>query len=95
MHKYKPLTLTQEAIDEIRAKTDKIINVETAYKWAGRAVASYLEFNRTEGVEWLFRAEDYRHEAIEHAALVGDGGELLKMLEEQIEPYRPDYCKNL
>jgi hypothetical protein len=86
---YKPFTVPPEVVDEVLHKTDRTINIETAYKWAARAVVAYIQFTKTESFEWLLRAEDYRHEALEHAALVGDNGVLTGMLEAQIDAYRP------
>ena len=95
MPRYTPLVVTQDAYNEILTKTDKTINIETAYKWAGRAVAAFDQYRKTGTLEWVLRGEDYRHEALEHASLVGDGGELLAMLEKQIDIYRPAYSSEL
>lgn len=56
---------TLDAFSELRSKTLKQIQVETAYKWAGRACAAALMGLHDD-------AEEYAHEAIEHAALSGD-----------------------
>lgn len=88
---YPPFRVEQATVDEVLHKTDSQINVETAYKWAARSVVAYVQFTKTEGIEWLLRAEDYRHEALEHAALVGDGGELTRLLEASMDAYRPAY----
>lgn len=54
-----------EAVAELRKKTLHQIQVETAVKWAGRACgASLLGLPED--------AEEYAHEAIEHAALSGN-----------------------
>jgi hypothetical protein len=88
---YPPLRVDVATRDEVLAKSDRQINVETAYKWAARAVVSFSEFARTKSLEWLLRAEDYRHEALEHAALVGDDGELTSHLERAMGEVRPAY----
>lgn len=54
-----------DAVAELRKKSLHDIQVETAVKWAGRACgASLLGLPED--------AEEYAHEAIEHAALSGD-----------------------
>lgn len=59
----------QKAIDdglkELSGKTLSQVQVETAVKWAGRACAAAL-------MGLADDAEEYAHEAIEHAALSGD-----------------------
>lgn len=59
---------------EVARKSDAAIELETALKWAGRAVACRERYARTGRAAWLLRARDYAHEALEHAALVGDYG---------------------
>ena len=68
-----------EAREEIRGKSHEDIQVDTALKWAARAYASYeialsadLKIDQT---GWLQVAEDYRHESLEHAALI-EGNQL-------------------
>ena len=53
-----------EALGELQDMTLKQIQVETAYKWAGRALAAA---NLGLGHD----AIEYAHEALEHAALSG------------------------
>jgi hypothetical protein len=55
----------REALVELRGKTLHQVQVETAYKWAGRACAASMMGQHDD-------AEEYAHEAIEHAALSGD-----------------------
>ena len=54
-----------DALVELRKKTLRQIQVETAYKWSGRACAAAM-------LGRMDDAEEYAHEAIEHAALSGD-----------------------
>lgn len=62
-----------EAIPEIMSKSLATIQVETALKWGGRALAARaLRLTEADITE-------YAHEAIEHAALSGDDN-LLRML---------------
>lgn len=56
-----------EAVAELRKKSLHQIQVETAVKWAGRACAAARLGLHDD-------AEEYAHEAIEHAALSGDDG---------------------
>jgi hypothetical protein len=48
------------------------IQKETAITWAARAVASLRLYHETRQPKWYSDAEEYYHEAIEHAALSGD-----------------------
>ena len=77
MSKWIKADLTvEEAKKEVKEKTTEEINKETAFKWASRAIAC-LEFSKeavdeAEKKEWVARADDFSHEALEHSALVGD-----------------------
>lgn len=74
-------SIYKKAVAEVVAKTEEQIERETAEKWAACAVACYRQaskavkkasgMNRASG-EWLLRAEDYRHEALEHGSLAED-----------------------
>lgn len=70
------------ALDEVTSKSDPVIERETSAKWASRAVACYCKFAETGDAEWLMRAEDYKHEALEHAAMCEDGGATVAEAEE-------------
>jgi len=54
-----------DGLAELRKKSLRQIQVETAYKWSGRACAAAMMGRMDD-------AEEYAHEAIEHAALSGD-----------------------
>ena len=54
-----------DGLEELQKKTLRQIQVDTAYKWSGRACAAALMGRMDD-------AEEYAHEAIEHAALSGD-----------------------
>lgn len=59
------------AIEELQSKSLEDIEIETAYKWASRAIAAWR----------LGKIEDavtYHHEALEHASLIDDDFETLK-----------------
>ena len=55
----------QESLGELQQKSLKAVQIETAYRWAGRALAAaQLGLPATD-------VHEYAHEAIEHAALSG------------------------
>jgi len=66
----------EQARQELMEKSYQDIQQETAYKWAGRAYAAYEVVFRvdssSEQIGWFHVAEEYRHEALEHASLVED-----------------------
>ena len=86
-----PLNL-QKAKDELKDKSYLEIQKQTAWTWASRAAASYdlaiEEKDLCRKVAIFQVAEEYHHEAIEHAALYKDGGELLGKVDKELEPYR-------
>lgn len=57
---------TQEALQELSQKGIKQIQVETAVKWCGRALAARMMGLPERDVT------EFAHEAVEHAALAGD-----------------------
>jgi hypothetical protein len=66
----------REARAELRDKTKRKIEIETAWKWASRAVAAYERFvaektTAARKLKWLVQATDYEHEAKEHSAEAG------------------------
>lgn len=74
---------------EVLSKSEADIERETALKWASRALACYALFEETRAPKWLLRAEDYRHEALEHAATAGDGGRLVGQVQSRLDEVRP------
>jgi hypothetical protein len=67
----------KEAIEELKAKTLRDIQVETAKKWAHRAWAARamtLAAPTKDKLKWVHDATEYEHEALEHAALSGYTG---------------------
>lgn len=70
-----------KALEEVQGKTTEEINRDTAYTWGSRAVACFelaaKATNEKEKDDLVARAADFRHEALEHAALVEDGGKLV------------------
>jgi hypothetical protein len=65
-------TATLNAIGELRSSSITAIQWSTAVTWAGRAIASFQLFEEAGDLSRLLDAEDYMHEALEHAALTGD-----------------------
>ena len=57
---------TEEAITELQEKGMKQIQVETAAKWCGRALAARMLGLSERDVT------EFAHEAVEHTALSGD-----------------------
>jgi len=60
------------------------IQKETAITWAARAVACLVLYRETHEPKWFSDAEEYYHEAVEHAALSGDD-ELLNAIRVAVE----------
>lgn len=67
-----------EARREITQKSRSQIEEETAFKWAARAVAAYLQSRSVTDPRWLRDAQTYGDEALEHAALADESGEVLR-----------------
>jgi len=63
--------LVAEAELELSTKSCETMELETAMRWAARAMARYIAFRKTGDVQHLLHAEDHRHEALEHGAMVG------------------------
>jgi hypothetical protein len=76
-----PHALILESAAELQAKSEQDIELETAIRWGARAIAAYEMGNFLSG-------EDYFHEALEHAALVGDLGESVGRIQQQVDPVR-------
>jgi hypothetical protein len=80
------------AVQDMLTKSEEDIQKEAGNTWAARACACYLlagkAYSPKERLRWLLRAEDNRHEAIEHSALVEDGGVFTNAIQKEIEPYR-------
>lgn len=78
----------QAALEEVRNKTAAEIEEETAYKWAARAIACYRYYAQTLATSWLIKADNFEHEAIEHAAFVRDNGVTLGIIENVLDSER-------
>jgi hypothetical protein len=77
------------ALEEVREKEEIEIEVETAFKWASRSCACYQLYDETNEVKWLLSAASYENEALEHAAMAKDNASTLKVIEAEIEKYKP------
>lgn len=80
----------QEALEELKNKNLNDIQIETAYKWASRAAASYQNCLESEGLKKMacfVIGEEYFHEAVEHAALV-EGQDLLSQIKKELVSYQ-------
>ena len=84
-------------LDIKKAKKDLLekgytqLAVITAWTWASRAAAmfEFIDEHQNPTVGMLLTAEDFYHEALEHAAVVEPGGpELLKQVIDTLKPYR-------
>ena len=75
----------KETYREVSQKSDATIERETSRKWLARAIACYQKFDRTGKNKWLIRAESYRQEALEHAALIGDCGKTVCAVEKALK----------
>ncbi len=82
----------EEALQEMKEKSYRQVQSETAIKWAGRAGAAFqsvLEVPHHEKLIYWSLGEEYEHEAIEHAALVEDEtGLFVKEIQLAIKPYQ-------
>lgn len=84
MARFREAVDIEAAATEVNAKSVKELELETAEKWASRAIACYNKYRETQDIAWRLRAEDYHHEALEHAALVKDGGSTVARLGSEI-----------
>lgn len=78
----------EKAREEILSKTNDQINEETAWTWASRAAAAFVLSKTSETErqreEFRLRGVDLLHEALEHAALVGDDASFLQTIIDSI-----------
>ena len=75
---------TLSALREVTRKSEAQIERETALKWAARAEACFSRAAKTNNQAWRQRGLSYYHEALEHAALVHDGGVLVGVLDRRL-----------
>ncbi|MEA3189864.1 MAG: hypothetical protein QOD77_446 [Thermoplasmata archaeon] len=82
----------QKARDELAGKSMVEIERATALTWGSRAAASFQCSLEARSVHERFRCfyegENYRQEALEHAAMTEDRGELVGVMHDEIEAIR-------
>jgi hypothetical protein len=82
----------EEAEKELAKTPYHEIQKSTAWKWAGRAAATFNAVEEEKDplgkVKRYHLAEEFRHEAIEHAALYEDNGKLVAKVEKELDSYR-------
>ena len=88
----QPLVDVPAALKEITTTTLDGIQVETASKWAARALAYYSlalrSPNRGEMTQYLCMGDTCREEALEHAAQTQTGPQLVDRLRKQMDADR-------
>jgi len=82
--RYSLQPYVERANAELRGKSLKDVQRETALVWCGRAVSTAMRLNTDPAC--FQDAVEYGHEAIEHAALSGDD-ELLRFVRGHIGIY--------
>lgn len=80
----------KDAVKELEDKSYNDIQIETAEKWASRAVAAYKQVRMgaelKEKLAWMLLGDEYAHEAIEHASLVVNDYSLVKEVYDLVKP---------
>lgn len=88
-----------KAMKEVQEKSDAEIDKETAHTWTARAIACYKialkQDSEEELCKWNRKGDDFRHEALEHAALAKDGGKTVGELEKAMDEVEEDEVANL
>lgn len=84
------MTLLDDARQELAQWSRQEIETATAYKWAARAVAAYEQLvqapsGHTSAQRWLHDWWHYFDEAVEHAALADDTGDVLRAVRAWIQ----------
>lgn len=84
-----PQRAIHAAASELAAKPHEQIEEDTAWAWAARAIAAYQNFGMSDDPGWLYDCLDYRHEALEHAALADPGGDVLHEVRAWVREHVP------
>lgn len=87
-----------EASKELESKSYGQIQKETAWKWASRAAASYVNCKNAKKDEKLVFwtvAEEFYHEAIEHAALFEGDETLVSTIRKEIHTYQESAAESM
>jgi hypothetical protein len=91
------LKYIEDARQELQEKSMEDIQIETAKKWAARAYVAYeiaVYFgseDRDNAMGWFHVGEEYRHEALEHSALIeveDESNDLLDSIRKLLNPIR-------
>lgn len=94
-----PVLNAEKALEELRTKKMDEIERLTAITWGGRALASYKlaqeQRDMGERFRHFYEGENYRQEALEHASMAEDRGELLRQVHDEIETVRQQAFKGL
>ena len=61
---------------------------KVAATWVRKALRAYARAAKSGCFEALLEAEEHHHEALEHAALCGDEGRTVKLVEQQMSAAR-------
>lgn len=87
-----PRDKVDEAVRELLSKSEEQIEYETAVAWGARALAAYelvmMQPQAAQQARVLLLADSLYHEALEHAALVHDGGGAVAALTQDVAPAR-------
>lgn len=84
------LAATDTAVAELHHKTIEAVQQETAVTWAGRAAAAYHLYVQGGHLQMLLDAEEYHHEALEHAALVSSDPGVLDQVRHYLAACKAD-----
>ena len=86
-------------MSDIKSKSEDEIEQAAGMSWGARAAACYVLVVKTTDkltkLKYLIRAEDNRHEALEHAALAGDGGKFVNELQKELDAHRSAALKSI
>ncbi|HYX20494.1 MAG TPA: hypothetical protein VFA98_06570 [Thermoanaerobaculia bacterium] len=84
------LAATDAAVAELHRKSIETVQQETAVTWAGRAAAAYHLYIQNGHMQMLLDAEEYHHEALEHAALVSSDPGILEAVRHYLTAVKAD-----
>lgn len=88
----------EKRLKELKEFSHEEIQKEAAYAWASRACAAFQYATEAqdyqEHIKWLIQFEDYKHEALEHAALIEAGSGLLTEITQLMDAYEEKVLKS-
>lgn len=82
------MTKRYNADREIIEKSPETMDRETALRWQERALAGYRRYAKTGLDTAIIKAENFRDEALEHAARSGDFGRLVGKIQHKLDDAR-------